>query len=162
MNKRKLLLATVTLIAALALVACESPVGSDGSGGSSNDSGDGTSAAQQYGINLVNAGTATEDFTVSYAYSFCRAGESANDCLSRGAGFGLVTAQPGESAVGGNDTPLADDEVRYYLEWDVTSGEGTIEFAAVTETDFGTSVDQVIDSFDVTNGQSGSDFFLLE
>ena len=162
MNKRKLLLATVTLIAALALVACESPVGSDGSGGSSNDSGDGTSAAQQYGINLVNAGTATEDFTVSSAYSFCRDGESRDECFSRGVTISLVTAKPGESAVGANDTPLADDLVRYLLEYEVRSGEGTIEFAAVTETDFGKFVDQVIDSFDVTNDQSGSTFFLLE
>lgn len=162
MNKPHLLLAAFTFIAVLALVGCEGPVGSNGSGGGANDSGDGDSATTEYGINVVNAETDTgPDFTVSYIYSFCRDGESDNDCVSRGFGAGLVTAGPGENAIGGNDTPFA-DEVRYYLEWEVTSGNGRIEFAAVDETDFGTFVEEVLDSFDVTDGSSGSNSFPFE
>ena len=158
MNKPALFLATVTFVALLVLVGCAGPTGPSGSDGSASDPGDGASNTTEYGFNLVNTGSG--DFQVSYVYSFCRDGESANDCITRGFGTGIRTAPPGGNAVGGIDPP-GDNDVNYYLEWTVNSGSGDIEFAIVNETDSGAFVDEVLDSITVTGG-SGTNFFALE
>lgn len=90
-NKPALLFATVTFVALLLLVGCAGPTGPSGSDEGAGDPGDGASSTTEYGINLVNTGSG--DFEVSYLYSFCRAGESANDCVTRGFGAGFERRQ---------------------------------------------------------------------
>lgn len=141
-------------LVALGLAGCDSSSDSDADAPDGGDSAD-----LEYGINIVNTGT--EDLEVSYAQAFCQEEESQDDCRASVSSFGTRTASPGGNAIGGIDTP-DEGEVIYYIEWEVRRGAGRIEFATVNDTDNGTFVDEVIDSFEVTAGDEGSNFFPIE